>query len=160
MKVDFEIIQYQQKFHQSVIDLITSIQQQEFDIAITYKDQPDLHDIQKYYNKFWIALNSENQVIGTIGMMILDNFAIIRKMFVDKNYRGLGISQKLLNEFEIECLNNKINKIFLGTTESFKAAHRFYEKNKYQQIAAKNLPQSFPVMKVDKKFYFKNLNNF
>jgi predicted N-acetyltransferase YhbS len=41
----------------------------------------------------------------------------------------------------------------LGTTAKFLAAHRFYEKNGFREIAQTELPASFPVMTVDTKFY-------
>jgi GNAT superfamily N-acetyltransferase len=43
--------------------------------------------------------------------------------------------------------------IFLGTTAKFLAAHRFYEKSGFRDVAMDQLPASFPVMKVDTKFY-------
>lgn len=43
--------------------------------------------------------------------------------------------------------------IVLGTTPQFVAAHRFYEKNGFIKIDPAELPKSFPVLAVDKKFY-------
>ena len=43
--------------------------------------------------------------------------------------------------------------VYLGTTAKFLAAHRFYEKNGFREIAREALPDSFPVMAVDTKFY-------
>jgi hypothetical protein len=48
---------------------------------------------------------------------------------------------------------NGFNEIFLGTTEKLKAAHRFYEKNGLIEINRQSLPEEFPVMKVDVRFY-------
>ncbi|MGO7422080.1 GNAT family N-acetyltransferase, partial [Rhizobium ruizarguesonis] len=42
---------------------------------------------------------------------------------------------------------------FLGTTDKFVAAHRFYEKNGFTEIAKSALPRTFPLMAVDSKFY-------
>lgn len=33
------------------------------------------------------------------------------------------------------------------------AAHRFYEKNGFRELARSELPERFPVMAVDSKFY-------
>ena len=46
-----------------------------------------------------------------------------------------------------------ISEIFLGTTEKFLAAHKFYEKNGFVPIDKDGLPGSFPIMSVDTKFY-------
>ena len=149
---------YNDKYHNQVVNLILNIQQKEFSIPITHQDQPDLDKINNYYNNFWVAC-FENTIVGTIGLKIFENFAVIRKMFVDKNFRGkkLGIAKQLLLKLEEECSERNINKIYLGTTEHFKAAHKFYEENSYNEIAKHNLPINFPKMLVDNKFYFKQL---
>jgi hypothetical protein len=46
-----------------------------------------------------------------------------------------------------------VKEVFLGTTEKFLAAHRFYERNGFQQIPATELPPAFPKMAVDTRFY-------
>jgi hypothetical protein len=48
-------------------------------------------------------------------------------------------------------------EVYLGTTEKFFAAHRFYEKNGFREIAQTKLPASFPIMTVDTKFYSRSL---
>ncbi len=79
--------------HQAgILDFIVNIQQKEFGIKITAKDQPDLCDISNFYQKgngnFWVALSSET-VIGTISLLDIDNDQVaLRKMFVAKAYRG------------------------------------------------------------------------
>ncbi|MEE4944850.1 hypothetical protein V2K24_05085 [Pseudomonas alliivorans] len=40
-----------------------------------------------------------------------------------------------------------------GTTDKFLAAHRFYEKHGFSEVARGNLPESFPLMAVDSRFY-------
>ena len=76
-------------------------------------------------------------------------------MFVDKNYRGkeFGVGQQLLNTLVDWAKHKGFTEIFLGTTEKFIAVQRFYEKNGFKEIAKQELPQTFPVMKVDIKFY-------
>jgi hypothetical protein len=46
-----------------------------------------------------------------------------------------------------------VKEIYLGTTEKFLAAHRFYERNGFQQIAPSELPLKFPKMALDTRFY-------
>ena len=46
-----------------------------------------------------------------------------------------------------------IATIFLGTTDKFVGAHRFYEKNGFIEIERHQLPDTFPRMAVDTKFY-------
>ncbi len=76
-------------------------------------------------------------------------------MFVNAAYRGkeFGVGQKLLNTLLEWAAYKGLTEIFLGTTEKFIAAQRFYEKNGFMQIEKASLPQKFPIMAVDVKFY-------
>jgi N-acetylglutamate synthase-like GNAT family acetyltransferase len=47
--------------------------------------------------------------------------------------------------------------IFLGTTDRFLAAHRFYEKAGFVRVDPAQLPPSFPRMVVDSRFYHLHL---
>ncbi|MCX6958036.1 MAG: GNAT family N-acetyltransferase [Verrucomicrobiae bacterium] len=154
--MNIEIRPYQPSDHCDVVTLITTIQQNEFGLPITYEDQPDLADIPKFFDLFLVAVVSE-KAIGSIGLKIIGDFAVIRKMFVAQENRGReqGIAQKLLMALEEEIAARGINKIYLGTTEFFTAAHRFYERNDYLEISMSDLPSDFPVMKIDTKFFCK-----
>ena len=156
-----KIQEYSNEFHAQVVELVTSIQQKEFGVNITYEDQPDLQDIQGFFQKgkgnFWIALDGD-KVVGSIALIDLGDKGAIRKMFVHKDYRGSerGIAKALLDNLEQWSLQHNINQIFLGTVDALKAAHRFYEKNGYQQITIDQLPKNFPRMEVDTMFFIKN----
>jgi RimJ/RimL family protein N-acetyltransferase len=41
----------------------------------------------------------------------------------------------------------------LGTTAAFLAAHRFYEKSGFRLVDEADLPETFPRMAVDTRFY-------
>lgn len=151
--------QYSAELKRQVIELILSIQQGEFQIPITAEDQPDLADIPAFYQSslgnFWVA-SCDGQVVGTIALLdIGDHQAALRKMFVKPAYRGSGYStaRLLLAALLDWAQRHGIGEIYLGTTEKFLAAHRFYEKHGFVQIPKDGLPKAFPVMKVDTKFY-------
>lgn len=142
-----------------VADLILHIQNVEFNIPITLALQPDLNEIPEFYQtnsgNFWIA-KINGKIIGTISLLDIGaRQCALRKMFVDKNYRGkgFGVGQTLLNTLIDWAGHKGFEEIFLGTTEKFIAAQRFYEKNGFKQIAKQALPANFPVMEVDIKFY-------
>ncbi len=110
---------------QNIANVIVPIQQQEFEIPISYEQQPDLLDIRTFYQSgnggFWVA-QAGNEIVGTIGLKdIGNNKAALRKMFVRADYRG--------------------------------EPHRFYEKNGFEEINPDTLPASFPRMTIDTKFY-------
>lgn len=96
------IIPFASQHAEEVGSLIVGIQRDEFQIAITLEDQPDLQDIPGFYQRgagnFWVAL-SEGQVVGTVALLDLGNRqGALRKMFVHASYRGPGhgVSARLL----------------------------------------------------------------
>jgi len=144
---------------QGVLDVILPIQQREFGIPITAADQPDLTDIPESYQSgtggFWVA-RSNGEVVGTVGLKdIGSGQTALRKMFVAAPFRGreLGVAGKLLDVFLAHARAKGVAEIFLGTTEKFLAAHRFYEKKGFEELPKAGLPKAFPVMAVDSKFY-------
>lgn len=154
-----EVLGFIPVFTQGVRDLIVPIQQDEFGIAITYDDQPDLQDIPGFYQNgtgnFWVALDGP-QVVGTIALKDIGNHqAALRKMFVAPSHRGgdKGVAAELLQTLMGHARMTKIKDIFLGTTAQFLAAHHFYEKHGFAVIDPAELPDSFPRMAVDTRFY-------
>jgi N-acetylglutamate synthase-like GNAT family acetyltransferase len=147
-----------------IIDLILPIQRIEFQVPVTLEDQPDLLDIEKHYLEtgggFWGAFHDQ-ELIGTIALISLGyHSGAIRKMFVKKEFRGnqKSIAQELFLALVNYCDAVRITDLYLGTTEVFKAAHRFYERNGFQRIPKQDLPHYFPVMAVDNVFYHLSLN--
>jgi len=147
------------KYQTDILNLIVNIQQKEFGIDITAADQPDLCDIKNFYQKdkgnFWVALFNK-EVVGTVSLLDIGyEQAALRKMFVDQRYRGkkYQVASALLNTIFNWAQLHEIREVYLGTTPKFLAAHRFYEKNGFNEIAKTSLPSAFPIMKVDTKFY-------
>ena len=163
MKDVIEIRIYSEEFKDEIIDLIVGIQQREFSIPITAADQPDLSNIPGFYQtnrgNFWIALYN-GKIVGTIALInIGNNQAALRKMFVDRDFRGSRFTTAplLLKGLFDWAYENNFKEIYLGTTPAFLAAHRFYEKHGFIKIDRSALPREFPVMKVDQIFYKYNL---
>ncbi|GAA3784233.1 GNAT family N-acetyltransferase [Flavobacterium ginsengiterrae] len=146
------------KYENHAANLIINIQQNEFGVPITLKDQPDLFDIQNFYYSggggFWGAF-IDDELVGTIALVKFeDHKAAIRKMFVKKEFRGkeFSIAQKLLDTLLEYCRENQINDIYLGTVSILEAALRFYEKNNFVDIQKDVLPEKFPLMAPDNVF--------
>ena len=151
--------QYSNEYQAQVIDLILHIQQQEYNIPITKDDQPDLFAIEDFYQtgngNFWVAIYND-KVVGTISLLDIDNNQVaLRKMFVKKEFRGAKYkTASLLLKTAIKwAKEHSVNDVYLGTTPQFLAAHRFYEKNGFTSIGLNELPENFPILQVDKKFY-------
>lgn len=145
-------------------DLIVPIQREEFGIAITWEDQPDLADIDGFYRAgdgdFWVARDRVGRVVGSIGLKDCgDGQGALRKMFVAAHQRGPGhrglppVAERLLTTLLGHARRAGFTDVLLGTTEQFTAAHRFYEKHGFTAIDPAELPETFPRMAVDTRFY-------
>lgn len=155
---------FRPEYSDGVVNVILPIQQNEFGIPITLDAQPDLLDICNFYQhgngNFWVAEDA-GRVVGTIAALDIGNQQVaLRKMFVAAPHRGRqqGIASSLLQTLIIWCRERGVREIFLGTTALFLAAHRFYEKNHFVEVDRGELPEAFPVMAVDSKFYCQKLN--
>jgi N-acetylglutamate synthase-like GNAT family acetyltransferase len=153
------IVTFKPQFAAGVVAVILPIQQEEFGIPISLDAQPDIQDIGSFYQRgagnFWVALDG-NEVVGTLGLLDIGNRqAALRKMFVKAEYRGVqhAVAHHLLQALLDWCRVRSIREVLLGTTAKFLAAHRFYEKNGFDEISRAELPPSFPVMTVDSRFY-------
>lgn len=142
----------------AVVGVILPIQREEFGFSITAADQPDLAEIPAWYQtgagQFWLA-ELDGQAVGTIALKDIGDRAVaLRKMFVKPVARGaVGAAQALLDTALAHARVNGLATVWLGTTEAFKAAHRFYEKSGFAPVAPEALPESFPRMAVDTRFY-------
>ena len=147
----FQICQYQKRHEAGIRVLIEEIAN-EFAEPIAASNASTK---KKVLDKYWVA-EKEAFVIGTIGIIRLkDNKAILKSMFVKKEYRGKqhGVSKLLLQTAIDWSKEVQINHLFLGTMTQFKAAQRFYEKNGFYKIDSTQLPIDFIHNPVDDIFY-------
>jgi N-acetylglutamate synthase-like GNAT family acetyltransferase len=154
-----EVVSYSEPLQHAVLDLILAIQRGEFGFDIRAEDQRDLMDIPNFYQTgaggFWVALSGK-EVLGTIALRGLGNKqGALRKMFVKASHRGAeqAVAERLLKRLVESATANHLRELYLGTTEKFLAAHRFYEKNGFTRVAAEHLPKAFPRMSLDTRFY-------
>jgi N-acetylglutamate synthase-like GNAT family acetyltransferase len=162
--VTFAIARYAGGDLAGVKDCILTIQQGEFGLPITWEDQPDLHDIAGWYRagagEFWVAKDDAGRVVGMIGMRdIGGGTGALRKMFVAKEWRGpeRRVALTLVETLLAHARAAGLRTILLGTTEAFRAAHRFYEKSGFHRVEAATLPATFPRMAGDTRFYRRDL---
>ena len=102
----------------------------------------DLLDIKSNYfdkgGKFWIAIDENDRVIGSIGYVRVDgaNEAFIHRLFVKSAKKRKGIGTTLLMVVE-ECMkNNKIlvSKVHLGSPKAdWYESYSFYLKHGYEE---------------------------
>lgn len=157
--MSFKIKPFESKYQSEVIDLIERIQVGEFSIPIVEGQRKELQSISSSFQKnkgnYWVALLDE-KVIGTIAVIDIGHKAFeLRDVFLDKEYRGrpAGYAKKLLDTVLEWSKEHGVKTIYLGTTLAFRAAHRFYEKHGFREIARKEMPSYCQPMDCDEKFY-------
>ncbi|MCG8564277.1 MAG: bifunctional helix-turn-helix transcriptional regulator/GNAT family N-acetyltransferase [Desulfobacterales bacterium] len=155
--IPIRVAPFSPTYQNGVVDLILSIQQQEFQVDVTLEEQPDLLDIPGFYQQgagnFWVALEGET-VVGTLSLLDMGGGQVaLRKMFVAPEHRGKGPAEALLDISLNWAREQGVAQVFLGTTDRFHRAHAFYEKNGFDRVAVEDLPTTFPRMDVDSIFY-------
>lgn len=117
----------------------------------------DLYRLKGRY--YWVALDGI-KVVGTVGVIVTPQFAILKSLFVAKPYRGHspGIAQKLLKTASNKAIEHNCSIMYLGTMSQFTAAQRFYEKHGYIRIKAEEMPADIPANDFDTVFYKKHLD--
>lgn len=99
----------------------------------------DLLDIQKnYFDKgdmFWIALDENNRVIGSVGYSSIENCedVVLHRLFVKYNLKHQGIGTTLLKTAEKHLIDigKKSAIVHLGNKEHFYESWQFYPKHGY-----------------------------
>jgi len=108
-------------------------------------------------NKYWVATDN-GKIVGTIGIVKLtNNNSILKSMFIDKAYRGQGISNMLLETLLSWAKENNCTRVYLGTMTQFTTGQRFYEKNKFVRCDKTELPTDFALNTLDSLFYSREL---
>lgn len=131
----YKIIEYNDFYDEKVKDLITEVFIEEFEFEQyreTIKEENILVEYLSNGGNFWIAIDNENNVIGTIGAKALENKTLeVKRVYVKKDCRGKGISQKLYNILENFAIEKGFESLFLGTYDKLERAIGFYYKNNF-----------------------------
>lgn len=142
---------FKQSDHKGVDKMMFEINQ-EFETSI-FNTHPAKKPISN--TQFWIA-SHEAEIVGSIGILVISNdHAILRSMFVKASFRGrdINVSSLLLKTVIDWAKTKNLSAIYLGTMTQFKAAHKFYEKNKFQKITSSELPIDFIKNPIDDIYY-------
>lgn len=141
---------YDEIYKEAVIELILHIQNIEYDVGISVEEQPDILDIQANFivngGNFWVALNDVGEVVGSIGLQKQTNeVAVLKKFFVDKNYRGktFGLGTMLYDELLEFTKEQGFTTVILDTPSKATRSHGFYKKVGFQQIDKDSLPVQY-----------------
>ncbi len=145
--MQFRIIEYHDKYKDQIIDLILEIQNDEYSIDLSINEQSDLLNIKNEYisngGNFWIAVDSDDNVVGTIALLKMsDEVAVLKKFFVDSRFRGgeFGIGSNLYGTLLSFVEKNSIKHVILDTPAVATRSHNFYKKVGFRLIGKEDLP--------------------
>lgn len=153
--MSIRIIDYSPSF-QPKIDKMMGIIQTGFSELITTSHSTVIQDVYRQDDqRFWIALAGPGDVAGTVGVKLAEDFAEIKRMFVDPAYRGpvFATAKMLLNTAVDFASAAGRSRIFLGTMAQFVAAQKFYEKSGFRRIKSTELPEGYRINPMDTIFY-------
>ena len=149
----YRIREYRKDDSKNVFHFLSNILTNEFNIALDFDNQDsDLLDIENHYCRdedccFWIVeLKGTSQIIGTVAIRMLkesvftdtSNFAELKRMFLAKQYRGQGIGQQMLDTALDFAKKAGYSKVFLYSSNDFKASRQLYLKNGFVDILRYN----------------------
>ncbi len=142
-----KIVSCENAYRDEVIALVLSIQNGEAGLGLTLDDQPDLLDIDAHYGAtgggFWVALDDENRVVGTLGLQVRENACgVMKKFFVAKSFRGkeYGVSGQLFDCLTDCAARNNLATIVLDTPAVATRSHAFYRKKGFLEVSRDMLP--------------------
>lgn len=142
-----------------IVAMIENIQKNEFQIPITEEVNASILRAEEtfVYNNscnFWYAVNENGNIIGSIGLKKIDSQnGELKKLFVDKRYRGKGLAQKLLDTLQKAAKKHGFTHLWLGTVDKLQSAQAFYKKCGFEQISESSLPPNFEKCHVDSLFF-------
>jgi DNA-binding MarR family transcriptional regulator len=77
-------------------------------------------------------------VVGCAGLILYPEYAEIKRMWVHREYRGIGIASRLLDELEKTALLAKKHTVRLDTNDTLKQAQNLYALKGYREIEQYN----------------------
>jgi GNAT superfamily N-acetyltransferase len=100
----------------------------------------DLLDIIGNYiltgNMFWIAIDDNDRVIGSIGTKIVSkNEMWLKRLYVKSTMKRQGIGKKLYENAEEFAIQKGIHKIYTRFSSDYIEAQKFYPSIGFLEIA-------------------------
>ena len=126
-----QIIQYDNKYNNNINEFICKILVEEFEFE-QFREEVLNADNNKFIEKggnFWIAIDEDENVIGTVCLDVKENdVAELKKMYVGKDYRSKGLAHDLFENVMLYARSNAIPTIKLETYKKLESAIKFYLK--------------------------------
>lgn len=131
-----KIIEFQEKYRDDMIFMVLEAKNA---LGRIPRINEDLLDIRSYYisrgEKFWLAIDVNDRVIGCIGYNKFNNdIAKLHRLYVKCNLKRQGIGSELLKiaEQHIKSVGFKYVVVHIGGKEYYESK-QFYPKHGYSE---------------------------
>jgi GNAT superfamily N-acetyltransferase len=85
-------------------------------------------------NAFWVV-DRQGEIVGSFGIEShSETDTELRRMYLDREFRGTGIAKRMLECAEDEARSLGFSKMLVSTAEIQRAADRFYRRSGYRQV--------------------------
>jgi GNAT superfamily N-acetyltransferase len=142
-----KVVIYSDKQKEKIIDFIQRIWQE---LGKTWEPgtwDKDLFDIPTIYQKsggnFWLILDAENHILGTVALRPFNKTEVeLKRFYLDPNCRGQGIGSKLLERAIAFAQRQNFKNIKLDTSRKSVRALHVFNKFGFREIHPylKNVP--------------------
>jgi len=124
--------------------LITDIMKKEFPGSQKVYPSDDIHNPANYYNGkkdvFYVA-EEDSKIIGTVAIKEDTCYtALLRRLFVKKDFRGKGFGSQLINKALDFCKKHNYKKVIFRGTDMMKSALKACLKNGFKEKDIIELP--------------------
>ncbi|MEO6729179.1 MAG: GNAT family N-acetyltransferase [Candidatus Dojkabacteria bacterium] len=94
-------------------------------------------------NLLYFSAKLNNNIVGYLGMDIIESILMIRSLFIHPDYQGKGVGSKLLLKADKIANSNNCSKISLNVVEDNSLAIKFYKKNGFIDSDSSTSPLNF-----------------
>ena len=130
---------------QQLNNRLFKLEKENFDPTLV-KDWPMTEDGAEYFRQlikesYVIVAVKNKEIVGYLAGSINSKcsyeeiqYAEINNMYINSEYRGLGIGKILISNFKEYCLNNGINNLIVTASAKNSNAIKFYRKNGFEDF--------------------------
>jgi len=93
-------------------------------------------DISTSLLKHFFVIKDNNQIVGSVGLEVYEEFGLLRSLALAETLRGQGLGIQLVEHIEAYATSQQITSLYLLTT----TADRFFVRIGYQEIQRASAP--------------------
>ena len=92
------------------------------------KNSLPIEGVERHFDNFIVLIsNNTGDILGLIGLEKYEKIGLLRSLFIEEGFRGLGLGKEMVKVLEISARKSGIETLYLFTT----TASKFFEKLGY-----------------------------